>query len=1103
MRQSPTLLDRAREQEDLYDWAGAAETYQMGISSLPRGESMTVGHLLERKAYALYKRALQAENVGEFGPRADAAEEAYEKASADHQRVSSRDSEAITSRCHAMISFLRFVRSGTADERRKHAHEAWEHAKDALDKFDILGNPVEFCRTFNDLFASAVFCSTLSPKYQLRKSIWTEVTSRGEKAVAFSMNLADDNVRIPTMVFASALLEKASFTGLYKEGAEKCHAKAVKLWMDAEKISRDKALASSAFAWVTGEVPVDSNRDADKEILAFERALGIVRGTRDRLAIGHVLTALSSYGIWARNVPIDREELDKLMTEALGHVVEARREFMKIGFLAEGGRRMWVMSPEASYYTHYAAEEMDLRAKREMVTNAIRVLPESMTLAQESGYCWLAAGADILEGMAFLQLAKTETDREKKLELLRNAERSAANGSKTFEELDSANFIHLGIVHSYLADIRHELADATMDRAPKTEALRKTISLTRQAIDEHLRGMVEGHYTQDMSSLVNLGESRSRLGRLCRSVYELEGSQDDLKGALEAFESAAEPFSKAGRQNRSAESLWEAARIHDQLDNPAKAAERFLSAARQFRVGAEKVPRLRELFSEQAEYLEGWAEFERAKHHRVRQEYGQSRDHFTKAAELYDGLEKWRFLAVNSRAWAQIDNGEMLSREDRRREASQAFEEAASLFVKSVDILNDAERTAENADEKQSISRLLSAAEPRGSYCMARATIERARQMDVEGMSSSSSDLYRVAADELERLADEASSEQDRDDIRLRAILCRAWQKMNQAETEVISDPYVEAARLFEEIKKLSANDKARALALGHSRFCMALEAGTKFADTRDSALHATAVKSLESASAYYVRAGADTCSEYARASKLLFDAYAYLSEAGQEKDEKKAAKAYTKAEKVLQACAQSYDRAGQSGKRDQVQKLLERVRKDRELAVSLMEVLEAPSGSSSTAAFDVPLPMHEVAAGLDRFAHADVQATLIVQRRDVKVGEDMNIEIEFVNAGRTSAVLTKVENIIPSGFEVLSKSANCRIENSYIMMRGKRLDPLKTEEIALVLKPTVHGTFQLRPRILYLDDEGLYKARDVEGCDITVKELGVTGWLRGPEKRD
>ncbi|OLE77561.1 hypothetical protein AUG19_00155 [archaeon 13_1_20CM_2_54_9] len=42
----------------------------------------------------------------------------------------------------------------------------------------------------------------------------------------------------------------------------------------------------------------------------------------------------------------------------------------------------------------------------------------------------------------------------------------------------------------------------------------------------------------------------------------------------------------------------------------------------------------------------------------------------------------------------------------------------------------------------------------------------------------------------------------------------------------------------------------------------------------------------------------------------------------------------------------------------------------------------------------------------------------------------------------------------------------------------GKRLDPLKTEEVKLLPKPEARGTFILRPRILYLDENGRYKSR-------------------------
>lgn len=67
--------------------------------------------------------------------------------------------------------------------------------------------------------------------------------------------------------------------------------------------------------------------------------------------------------------------------------------------------------------------------------------------------------------------------------------------------------------------------------------------------------------------------------------------------------------------------------------------------------------------------------------------------------------------------------------------------------------------------------------------------------------------------------------------------------------------------------------------------------------------------------------------------------------------------------------------------------------------------------------------------------------------------------------------------------------------------MKGKRLPPLKPEDVKLVLKPLNKGTFHLKPRVLYLDETGKYKSHEPDPITITVKELGISGWLKGPSR--
>jgi uncharacterized repeat protein (TIGR01451 family) len=202
--------------------------------------------------------------------------------------------------------------------------------------------------------------------------------------------------------------------------------------------------------------------------------------------------------------------------------------------------------------------------------------------------------------------------------------------------------------------------------------------------------------------------------------------------------------------------------------------------------------------------------------------------------------------------------------------------------------------------------------------------------------------------------------------------------------------------------------------------------------------------------------------------------------------------------EKILQTSAGSFTKAEHPEKREQVLKLLEKAREERELATSLTEVLHAPSIVSTTRVLTAPTSTHEEAVGSERFEHADIQANLIVHQKELKVGEDLKLEIELVNAGRGPAVLIKLSDIIPTGFELVDKPEIYRVEDSYLNMKGKRLDALKPEEIKITLKPKNQGIFQLKPRISYLDENGKYRFYEPEPVSITVKELGIKGWLKG-----
>jgi hypothetical protein len=209
-------------------------------------------------------------------------------------------------------------------------------------------------------------------------------------------------------------------------------------------------------------------------------------------------------------------------------------------------------------------------------------------------------------------------------------------------------------------------------------------------------------------------------------------------------------------------------------------------------------------------------------------------------------------------------------------------------------------------------------------------------------------------------------------------------------------------------------------------------------------------------------------------------------------------AKYFTLAERLLGVSAESFQRARHPEKRDEIVKLLQNLKQDREIAVSLSEILDTPGISSSTESFRPPTPSHEYPVGLESFKHADIQVKIFLTSDTVTTGEDFDLELELYNPGKSSASLVRVEGLIPEDFEVDRVSGIYRYEEETLDLRGKRIGPLSTVEISLIARPLSKGEFTLEPRIVFIDDTGEQRFSDPEPAKIVVKEMGILSWLRG-----
>ncbi len=1092
------ILAHAREQEREYNWLEAAESYGKALGLISGQETWKRGELYEQSGYALYRAAMQADSGDGFRERMHQAIANYGKAGESWGRLTEQATTARALRCEAMVSYLSYWLAPGVAEKKKMLNESWRLTKESLKAFEESGDALGYAKTHNQLSTSAIISLVLEWDFRAQEKIVREAVELGEQTITFLSTHGDTRELARAYVITAVRLNGFSSYLSVPEEQEKYYQKALAFWKKAEELSEETALLQLSDQPLGAEL---LGVGSDEALTNLKKTLEYARKTRDRLIIGSALDQLAYHTFWKALGTEDPDQRVGLLKGALKYAEEAKQQFSPISFISPRGGKLWVEAPNAEFCLELAALETDLEKRRELLQKAAETAPDQLSRARESGYPDAIQTAHHVVSKILASLARVETRLENKKRLLEKALEHRNEDIRITEQLTPFFYWNRGVGQDYLANITSELAGLAEDHEDKKRLLRESILTKEGCLELCEKWMPFIESTGSLSMIAVMGQRRFEYGHLSNRLYNLTGDSEHLMKAVNAFEDAAKSFEKTGLVSRMAECYWKSGQAYSSLGQHLKATESFILASYNYSLAGQKIPQLKEFYKDHASYMQAWSEIEKARYHHARQEYGSAREFYEKAAALHKLTKEWSSLTSNYSALAQVENGEDLSRREQSQEAIQAFHEAARLFREAKAILQNEVRKVENSDRKM-VASLIKGADLRREYCMGRVALEEAKLLDQKGDHYSSSERYGQAAETFEKIAQALESEQDRNELRLIMTLSKAWQTMARAEVQASPGLYMEASQLFEAAKELGSAcgclPETQMLALGHSRFCKALDAGTRFADTREEALHAVAIQHLESAANYYLKAGFRNASEYTEATELLFDAYVHMDLAKKERDQEKKAKLYEMAQKVLHASAESFLKAQQPAKQEQVLRVIERVKKERELALSLTEVLHAPSFVSATAAFSAPTPTRESAVGLERFEHADVQASVITRQKQLKVGEDLDLEIELVNAGKGAAQLVKVEELIPEGFELTEKPEQYRVEDSYLNMKGKRLDPLKTEEVKLVLKSKAKGQFTLSPRILYLDESGKYRTSEPKPLEITVRELGLSGWVKG-----
>ena len=165
-------------------------------------------------------------------------------------------------------------------------------------------------------------------------------------------------------------------------------------------------------------------------------------------------------------------------------------------------------------------------------------------------------------------------------------------------------------------------------------------------------------------------------------------------------------------------------------------------------------------------------------------------------------------------------------------------------------------------------------------------------------------------------------------------------------------------------------------------------------------------------------------------------------------------------------------------------------------MSITLVIVLRV---SQVTAESPISLTRDQ-ALGMEILQGASVTGNFTLSKRELGVGSSVTLELDMVNVGKSPAVLLKLEGVVSEGLDLEEGNASLRRVDSDIELKGKRLDYMNTHEIRIVLRARRKGTFEVKPKVLFMDERGVLGSFKLNPITVIVRELGISGWLKGPK---
>jgi hypothetical protein len=1070
-----TLTEDSMGEEDAiekYEWEKAAKSAEKAFQ-LP-GNSNSVAKDREKLGLYYALAARQSENARKFQKFSQKAVEAFETAAELYSKENAESNLGKSNFCIAKAKYAKTWNEPSVTHKREMLEKCINLLKNSKEAFQRNKDQTNYGKACNLSLLSLLDLGHVLPSSEERDKVLQEGIYNATQAISiFSKNKQKDCL-IFALSYASILTDFfLDSTALYTERKELSKQiltyskKAVQLSKQVNN-PYSKALAYNAMATASSFFVEKAGNTIGKENSRhmLEQALII----RDKVLIGKAYNSLANFSYSGVQEETDLKNRKNRLQRAIHYSQKAIKPLKITNQYYEMALAHYFSAE--SYQSIARDFQINSQDKVAILRNSIRNGEKSQEYAVLSGSPEMAFTTSHALSKALYESSTLEKTNETKVKLLQRALSYRKKANSAIEMAFANNIWVEGMGFIYQAQIEAGLANLETIKDTKLEFLKTAIVHYETGIalcKKWCEVRSESFYTAWTATY------EQWLANSLEEQYSLTEDKDILFKANEIYRDIAENFTKADLPSRVAETYWKTASNLDALGEYWKSSESFQEAKKQFETAAKAIPEFRNFYLNFETYMNAWEETETAKQEHENGNYAGSAEHYKKASNLLQKTRSHKYLSVNSCAWANLELSEHQSAQEQNEKAIKSLKETIKLFEKTKRTAEIEYENTEKIEEKQMAAKIVKVSDLRKQFCMGRILIEEAKLLDKKGGHLSSSEKYGYAAVIFHSILKEQQSRQTKTEIDFIIVLAKAWQKMTKAEHESQPAFFREASELFEVARALTSSERTKMLILGHSHFCRALEASCQFFDTLENPPYETALKELLTASNYYAKAGSEISTQHAKATELFLNAFLNINIAKKEIDINKKEKHYMVAEKLLQTAAGFFSKAGYPEKRTQVQRILKEATEEKKLCISLGETLNSSQITARTTPFNIQNTGYEKTLGLAEFEDAHIQSRL-TGPREVELGEAFEIRMDFINVAKNSAMLVRIDELLPPKIKLITTSPQFSRNNDTLDIEGLRLEPLKVESIKLKLEATDVGNFCFHPQTVYVNEKGKFR---------------------------